>query len=82
MPSASAGRGYVRPGHAPGVRPARLEDDEPGILLAFERARSWVRGRLREALARRDPAAAGTLVALVVGDQSAIPLVADKRSLS
>lgn len=68
-----AGRGYVRPGHAPGVRPARLADDEPGILLAFERARSWVRGRLREALARRDPAAAGTLVALVVGDQSAIP---------
>lgn len=68
-----AGRGYVRPGRSPGVRPTRLPDDVTGVLVGFERARTWVRGRLRQALAEREPAAAGTLVALVVGDQSAIP---------
>jgi len=68
-----AGRGYVRAGHAPGLRPERLPGDAAGVLLAFERARASARDRLRLALAGRDPDAAGTLVALVVGDQSAIP---------
>mgnify|MGYP001486945543 CR=1 FL=1 len=67
-----AGRGYVRPGHAPAVRPTRLPGDERGILIAFERARAWMRDRLGQVLARHEREAAGTLVALVVGDQAAI----------
>ncbi|MEB2319403.1 MAG: DNA internalization-related competence protein ComEC/Rec2 [Pseudomonadota bacterium] len=68
-----AGRGYVRAGKAPAAGPSPLPGYETDIGIAFERARHWARGRLAEALAARDPEAAGTLVALVVGDQSAIP---------
>jgi len=68
-----AGRGYVRAGSTASGPPVRLADDQAGIGIAFEWARTWVRGRLGEVLAKRDPEAVGTLVALVVGDQSAIP---------
>src|SRR5690606_24761105 len=68
-----AARGYVRAGKGKADGPTRLPGDQHGIGMAFERARHWARARLATALEGRDAEAAGTLVALVVGDQSAIP---------
>lgn len=67
-----AGRGYVRTtGGA--AAPRQLPGREAGPGIAFERARHHVRARMRVALAGQDPHAAGTVVALVTGDQAAIP---------
>lgn len=67
-----AANGYVRASRRSVLPNERLEHDAwtPGI--AFERARTHLRGAMQAALADARPDVAGVLVALVVGDQAAI----------
>lgn len=64
-------RGYVRRG-ATRIAPRQLPGKRRSPVIAFEQARLQVRTRLARVLAARDPDVAGTIVALVVGDQAAI----------
>ncbi|MGZ3183963.1 MAG: DNA internalization-related competence protein ComEC/Rec2 [Telluria sp.] len=58
--------GYVRPGPN-----RRLDGFVPGFGHCVERTRAWLRARILEALP--DAPYAGVIVALVIGDQRAIP---------
>lgn len=63
--------GYVRPEDKATAANERLDAFVPGFGHAVERARGWLRDRILAALP--DKRYAGVIVALVIGDQRAIP---------
>lgn len=68
-----AANGYVRSarkGHLPNER---LDGSDRSVGVVFERVRTWLREAMHGALAAARADSAGVLVALVVGDQNAIP---------
>lgn len=76
-----AANGHVRRGGA--EHPNRLID--PWVLqprAALERLRAALRERMSAALASQSPEVRGVLIALVIGDQAAIPSVERQESLA
>ncbi|MBN9427824.1 MAG: DNA internalization-related competence protein ComEC/Rec2 [Burkholderiales bacterium] len=64
--------GYVRSVRDPALRNQRLDGQRRSLRVVLESARMRLRDAMRQALAGVRPEAADVLVALVVGDQSAI----------
>ncbi|HEY0846305.1 MAG TPA: DNA internalization-related competence protein ComEC/Rec2 [Noviherbaspirillum sp.] len=63
--------GYVRPDKSSSLKNLRLDEFVPGVGNVIQRTRSWLRERIHAALP--DKEYAGVVVALVIGDQRAIP---------
>lgn len=63
--------GYVRPDKTGAMKNKRLDTFVPGFANAVQRTRAWIRDRIHEALPAKEYA--GVIVALVIGDQRAIP---------
>jgi competence protein ComEC len=71
--------GYVRPDQASSLKNLRVNEFVPSFGNAVERCRAWLRDRIFAALP--DKEYAGVIVALVIGDQRAVNLVAYKKVL-
>lgn len=68
-----AANGYVRSARSAEAPNERIEGRDRSVGVLFERARTTLREAMRRALAEARADSAGVLVALVVGDQNAIP---------